>query len=56
MITVIKTKKFRNNSFAYVLSNGNIEIEGITYIFYSLTDAIRVHRRNYPIRKRNNIN
>jgi hypothetical protein len=41
-------KMFRKNTFAYRLQHGGIEIEGILYIGYSMTEAIRTHRKNYP--------
>lgn len=44
----IQSKKVRNGVFAYKYPNGVINIEGIQYYFYSMTDAINTHRRKYP--------
>lgn len=44
---VLKRKKIRNGVYAYV-TQGGINIEGISYLGYSLTDAIKVFRKNYP--------
>jgi hypothetical protein len=47
---VIKKKKVRNGVYAYV-TNGGININGQSYYFYSLTDAIAKFRRDYPAYK-----
>jgi hypothetical protein len=44
-------KKVRNGIFAYKYPNGNIRINGIEYIGYSMTEAIRVFRNRYPKNK-----
>jgi hypothetical protein len=46
----IKTKKVRNNLFAYQYINGAIEIEGVKYC-YSLSEAIKKHVKKYPKHK-----
>lgn len=44
---IFKKKKVRNGIYAYV-TQGGININGISYIGYSLTEAIIVFRKNYP--------
>lgn len=44
----VKVKKVRNNIFAYQYRNGNINIDGQIYVFYSMTDAIKIHRQKFP--------
>jgi hypothetical protein len=46
--TPIQKKKVRNGIFAYKYSNGNINIGGIIYIDYSITEAISRFRKKYP--------
>jgi len=45
--TILKKKKVRNGIYAYV-TQGGININGITYLYYSLTEAITKFRRDYP--------
>ena len=44
----IKSKKVRKNLFAYLYPNGVVNIDGIKYVGYSLSYAIRIHRQKYP--------
>jgi len=45
--TPIKKVKVRNGVYAYKYSNGTINIEGIKYLYYSMTEAIKHYRRKY---------
>ncbi len=47
---IIKSKKVRNGVYAYV-TQGGINIEGISYIGYSLTEAIAKYRKDFPAYK-----
>jgi len=42
----IKTKKVRNGIFAYQYANGTININGTKFLCYSLSDAIKIWRKN----------
>jgi hypothetical protein len=44
--TPIKKVKVRNGIYAYKYSNGTISINGIKYLFYSMTEAIKQYRKN----------
>jgi len=48
--TPIKSKKVRNGIIAYQYSNGVINIVGQQYVMYSMTEAIKKFRKNFPIR------
>jgi len=48
MNTPIKKKKVRNGIFAYQYSNILIEINGMRYYDYSMTEAISRFRKKYP--------
>lgn len=43
----IKKKKVREGVYAYLYRDG-IEIDGETYLLYSLTEAIKHYRKNHP--------
>ena len=45
----IKSKKVRKGITAYQYKNGTININGIKYIDYSMTEAIKRFRAKYPI-------
>lgn len=45
--TILKKKKVRNGIFAYV-TQGGINIDGNSYIGYSLTQAIAKFRKDFP--------
>jgi hypothetical protein len=44
----IKTKQIRFGVYANLYRNGVIEINGIKYLGYSLTEAINIFRAKYP--------
>jgi len=44
--TPIQTKYVRRGLYAYKYPNGIIWIGGYRYLFYSMTEAIKQHRRN----------
>lgn len=46
----IKIKKVRKDLYAYQYLNGCINIDGIKYYGYSITDAISRYRKKYPAR------
>ena len=48
--TPIKAKKVRNGVMAYQYRNGTINIDGQKYVFYSMTDAIKKFRKDFPAR------
>ena len=43
----IKKIKVRNGIYAYQYRNGTINIDGIKYLFYSMTEAIKQYRKDY---------
>lgn len=47
---IVAEKKVRNGVTAYKFRSGVVEIKGIRYIFYSMTDAIAKWRRDNPIK------
>ena len=47
--TPIRSKKVRKNITAYKYSNGCININGMKYFDYSMTDAIKRWRNANPI-------
>jgi len=46
----IKSKKVRKGITAYQYKNGTININGVKYLFYSMTEAIKKFRKQYPIK------
>lgn len=48
---IVAQKKVRNGVTAYKFRSGVVEIKGMRYIFYSMTDAIRKWRRDNPSNK-----
>jgi hypothetical protein len=46
----IKYKKVRKEVTARQYKNGEININGIKYLFYSMTEAIKKFRKQYPIK------
>ena len=48
--TPIKAKKVSNGVMAYQYRNGTINIDGQKYVFYSMTDAIKKFRKDFPAR------
>lgn len=46
--TPIKEKKVRNGITAYQYCNGTINIDGKKYVGYSMTEAIRIFRKDVP--------
>lgn len=44
----IAEKKVRNGIYAHRYRNGCINIEGQQYHFYSMTDAIKKFRQDFP--------
>lgn len=50
--TPIKLVEFRKREWAYEYRNGTIDICGIRYIGYSMTEAIRRYRKQFPLRQR----
>jgi hypothetical protein len=46
--TPIKSKKVRNGVVAYQYRNGIININGQKYAMYSMTDAIKKFRKDFP--------
>jgi hypothetical protein len=47
--TPVRQRKVRNNVVAYQYRNGTININGQKYVMYSLTDAIKKYRKDFPI-------
>ena len=45
--TPIKKVKVRKGIYAYQYRNGTINIDGIKYLFYSMTEAIKQYRKDY---------
>lgn len=43
----VKSRKVRKNVYAYLYPNGIINIAGIKYQGYSITEAIKKFRQNY---------
>ena len=46
--TPIKSKKVRKGIVAHQYKNGIININGQIYGMYSMTDAIKQYRKNFP--------
>lgn len=49
--TPTKSKEFRKGVFAHKYPNGTINIEGQKYLTCSLTEAIAMHRKKFPIKR-----
>lgn len=49
--TPIKAKTVRNGVIAYQYRNGIINIDGQKYSMYSMTDAIRKFRKDFPAKR-----
>lgn len=47
----IRYKKVRKDVTAFQYRNGNVNIDGITYIFYSMTEAIKRWRQEQKRKK-----
>lgn len=50
--TPILSRKVREGITAYKYRNGTIEIAGRKYIMYSLTEAIKKYRKDFPIKNK----
>lgn len=50
--TPVKEKKVRDGVTAYQYRNGTINIDGQKYLMYSMTEAIKIHRKNFPCYKK----
>jgi hypothetical protein len=46
--TPIKRKFVRIGIVAYQYKNGTINIDGEKYVMYSMTDAIKKYRKDFP--------
>jgi hypothetical protein len=46
--TPVRTKKVRNGVTAFQYRNGTININGQKYAMYSMTEAIRKFRKDFP--------
>lgn len=46
----IKYKKVRKGITAYQYKNGIININGVKYSFYSMTEAIKKYKKDFPIK------
>ena len=46
----IKSKKVREGITAYQYRNGVINIDGQKYLLYSMTEAIKQFRKNFPLK------
>ena len=46
--TPIRSRKVRKNVTAFQYSNGCININGMRYFEYSMTDAIKIWRQSNP--------
>ncbi len=52
--TPIKSRKVRAGVWAYQYPNGNININGQMYVYYSMTEAIKRFRAKYPAKQSKN--
>lgn len=50
--TPIREKEVRKNIIAYQYRNGTININGQKYCMYSMSEAIRQFRKNFPANKK----
>lgn len=48
--TPVRQRKVRNNVIAYQYRNGTININGQKYVMYSMSDAIKKFRRDFPVK------
>lgn len=48
--TPVKTKKVRKGVTAYQYRNGVINIGGQQYAMYSMTEAVKKFRKDFPIK------
>jgi hypothetical protein len=46
---IVAEKKVRKNVIAYKFRSGVVEINGMRYFFYSMTQAIKKWRKDNPI-------
>lgn len=46
---IVAEKKVRKNVIAYKFRSGIVEINGMRYFFYSMTQAIKKWRKDNPI-------
>ena len=46
----IKTKKVRKGVEAHQYRNGTINIDGQKYVMYSMTEAIKKYRKDFPLK------
>ena len=49
--TPVKSRKVRIGVFAHLYRNGTINIAGHKYVEYSMTEAIRLFRKQHPKNK-----
>jgi hypothetical protein len=49
--TPVKSKKIRKGVTAHQYRNGVININGQKYLMYSMTDAIKKFRKDFPLNK-----
>jgi hypothetical protein len=47
----VRQRKVRKDLIAYQYANGCVVIGEMRYYLYSLSDAIRKYRQDYPIRR-----
>mgnify|MGYP003147299362 CR=1 FL=1 len=45
--TPIRQRKVRKGIYAYQYRNGTININGVKYVLYSMSEAIRKYRKDY---------
>jgi len=48
--TPIKSGKVRKNVSWYLYRNGTLNINGTRFLFYRIKDAIKIWRKNNPIK------
>lgn len=47
----LRSRKVRNNIYAYQYRSGVININGQKYLEYSLSDAIKLFRKQFPFKR-----
>ena len=47
----LRSRKVRNNIYAHQYRNGVININGQKYLEYSLSEAIKLFREQFPFKK-----
>ena len=47
--TPVREKKVRNGVIAYQYRNGVVNINGQKYVMYSMSDAIKKYRKDFPL-------